>query len=359
MSEKTILNRLTIVENYVRGIFQKLTKETSNLDVDSGKNIEIFTTEDSDEFTAIKNFAVSSRLSPNEVKKLVSVYPAVNLQFPETNADLSNAYVLPAAPTVTAAYYGVSSGNFKIDINNLDVAVITAATTFTMGSNLSTVSFLSLRSIFGNFSFTVTAGAGLYDFYFPELQFIEGVFTLPSLITSRATIAFPKLKVGRITNSANISVQQLLLPEVIQIDYTDIATAGTLKEINLPKAKVVTLSLTNTKSYLTDIYLPSIEWLTSTVANSLTINTTPALVNFYLGESLKGTSGNFIISICALNQASVDNILIRLAALNGTNGTIYYRQRIVTITGTSAAPSVAGLAAKALLTARGCTVTTN
>jgi len=61
----------------------------------------------------------------------------------------------------------------------------------------------------------------------------------------------------------------------------------------------------------------------------------------------------------AFDQTSVDNLLVALAALDGTNGTILYENHTVTITGTSSAPSATGLAAKTTLQNRGCTVTTN
>jgi hypothetical protein len=51
--------------------------------------------------------------------------------------------------------------------------------------------------------------------------------------------------------------------------------------------------------------------------------------------------------------------LVQLAKLDGTNGTTLLSNRIITITGTSSAPSATGNAAKATLVARGCIVTTN
>ena len=61
-----------------------------------------------------------------------------------------------------------------------------------------------------------------------------------------------------------------------------------------------------------------------------------------------------------LNQASVDSILVSLAALDGTNGTTAYSSKTILLNGgTSSAPSATGLAAKATLQARSCTVTTN
>ena len=61
----------------------------------------------------------------------------------------------------------------------------------------------------------------------------------------------------------------------------------------------------------------------------------------------------------SVGVASVDDLLVRLAALDGTGLTTAYSSKTVTIRGTSAAPSATGLAAKATLAARGCTVTHN
>jgi len=61
-----------------------------------------------------------------------------------------------------------------------------------------------------------------------------------------------------------------------------------------------------------------------------------------------------------LDQASVDGILVSLAALDGTNGTTAYSSKTINLSGgTSSAPSATGLAARTVLLARSCTVTTN
>lgn len=63
---------------------------------------------------------------------------------------------------------------------------------------------------------------------------------------------------------------------------------------------------------------------------------------------------------CALNEASVDGILEKLASLDGTGGTTLYENRNVSLFGgTNAVPGAAGLTAKATLEGRGCTVTVN
>jgi hypothetical protein len=61
-----------------------------------------------------------------------------------------------------------------------------------------------------------------------------------------------------------------------------------------------------------------------------------------------------------LDAASVNGILVSLAALDGTNGTTAYSSKTILLNGgTSATPSGAGITAKATLVARGCVVTTN
>lgn len=97
--------------------------------------------------------------------------------------------------------------------------------------------------------------------------------------------------------------------------------------------------------------------------SSLSLTTgTAALTTLTFGAVgvTKRIDGNIIITSAALNQASVDGILARLVALDGTSGTtLYTGAKTVTITGTSSTPSAAGLTNKATLVGRGITVTTN
>ena len=111
---------------------------------------------------------------------------------------------------------------------------------------------------------------------------------------------------------------------------------------------------------LTSLTFPVIEAIGAISSISINIiSGTAALVTFTLGSTLRRVEGNVIMTSCALNQASVDDLLVRLAALDGTGLTTAYSSKTVTIRGTSAAPSATGLAAKATLAARGCTVTHN
>ena len=76
--------------------------------------------------------------------------------------------------------------------------------------------------------------------------------------------------------------------------------------------------------------------------------------------SIKQINGDVNFNNCALDQASVDAILVKLASLDGTNGTTSYDYKsIVLYNGTNAIPSETGLAAKTTLENRGCAVYVN
>lgn len=76
--------------------------------------------------------------------------------------------------------------------------------------------------------------------------------------------------------------------------------------------------------------------------------------------SILRIDGNVEFGGCGLNQTSVDAILVKLASLNGTNGTTSYDSRTINLnTGTNSIPSGTGLAAKAVLELRNCVVNVN
>lgn len=83
-----------------------------------------------------------------------------------------------------------------------------------------------------------------------------------------------------------------------------------------------------------------------------------ALTTFSINSGVKRLGADITV-IAPLNQASVDSLLVRLAALDGSGGTTSYDNQTVIIGGLSAAPGVSGAAAVVILQSRGCTVTTN
>lgn len=175
-------------------------------------------------------------------------------------------------------------------------------------------------------SFSAGTGGSITVFSFPKLVGVNGTFS-PTTMAALTEIEMPLLEfIGGVSNAA-------IAPTAM----------AALTSFSLPS--IVRIGPQNTSG--------------SSIAFT---SGTAALTTFTLGSTLKqvgGTAGNVVISSAALTEASVDNILVRLAALDGTNGTTTFDNRTVTITGTSAAPSATGLAAKDTLVARGCTVTHN
>jgi hypothetical protein len=107
---------------------------------------------------------------------------------------------------------------------------------------------------------------------------------------------------------------------------------------------------------VTSLSLPAIV----SIGNQLAFSSIANMTTFSFGSTLKAVGGNVTMTGGKLNQASVDGILVSLAALDGTGGTTSYNNFTVNLSGgTNSTPSATGLAAKATLVGRGCTVTTN
>jgi hypothetical protein len=109
---------------------------------------------------------------------------------------------------------------------------------------------------------------------------------------------------------------------------------------------------------ITSLSLPSLERITG--GGGLTVQFCSSLTDFSIGSNLKEIGGDVQMDNNALSQTSVDDILLKLVSLDGTNGTVLFQALDVILTGgTNSAPSATGLAAKAALEARGCTVSVN
>jgi hypothetical protein len=282
-------------------------------------------------------------------------YPLVGLTYPNERPPLKSFNGL--GPLYC---YGTPT---EVVINGVEAIVLnSAALSLSLGSlsQMQKITLEDLIYVYGNFaSFTISAGSSLNSVLMPNLEFWSGniSFNSTSPIT---TFDFPKLKVVGVIATNNAALQTINLPELLQGGYVNTLSSG-IQSIILPKLKfLVGLNLSGTKSSLTSIQLPVVEYCPQINFPS----DSTSLSTFTFGSSLKfygsnNTIGNFITLSNSLDQASVDNILISLAALDGTNGTTEFSNRTVTITGFSATPSSTGLAAKSALVARGCTVTTN
>lgn len=283
-------------------------------------------------------------------------FPIVDLTYPGNTGGLN-------------VFSGYSFGSFgeltELEFNGVDALVnLTSSSAIPSQLNAVTLKFNDLKYIYGltgsSTNGLIFSGSSTTSVLMPELEFVAQTFSFAtaSPITS---FSFPKLKVvsGSLTNR-NAALTTLSLPELLQGGFFDSTNSG-IQSINLPKLKVLSgLGIIGTKSSLTSIQLPVIEY-----CSQISFPTTStSLSTFTFGDSLKfygitNTTGNFVTTSNSLDESSVDNILISLAALDGTNGTTEFSNRTVTITGSSATPSSSGLTAKATLVSRGCTVTTN
>ena len=185
---------------------------------------------------------------------------------------------------------------------------------------------------------------------FPALTFVGGSFT-PSVMASLTTLSIPVLAyVGGTFNPGTMAALVTMSAPALTSVGVDLART-VLTGGNIAPA---------TMGNLTTLTFPVIEVIGSISSISINIITAmAALSTFTLGSTLQRVEGNVIMTSNALLVASVDGLLVRLAALDGTGLTTAYSSKTVTITGTSATPSATGLAAKATLVARGCTVTHN
>jgi hypothetical protein len=217
-------------------------------------------------------------------------------------------------------------------------------------------------------AFTPTVMAALTTISIPKLETVTGNFS-PATMGSLTTLSAPVLTVvgGNFAPTTMASLTTLSMPELQLIGGTLApGTLGALTTLSFPKLEVIGQTIAPVDmGNLTSVSLPMIKVIGATTASGSVISLisgTAALTTFTLPSSLRRVGnggGNVVITSAALTQASVDSILVQLAALDGTAGTIAFSSRTVTITGTSSTPSATGLAAKATLQARGCTVTNN
>jgi hypothetical protein len=240
-------------------------------------------------------------------------------------------------------------------------------------NTLTSISFDDLEGLVGQLPYSFPS---LQTCSFPELKVFSGAFTFYSYAPLVTTLNLPKLKylLGSFYPEG-LRVPVVSFPEMVFATGSMSPINSTyITSISAPKLKMcagaiapyglsnlVTLSfpslqiLGNLGPYnvpaLTTIDLSALVQITGA---SITLNNgTAAVTNMLCPSTLTYCGGNITFTSCALSQASVDSWLIALAALDGTNGTIPYNGHAITITGTSASPSAAGLSAKAILVAAG------
>lgn len=217
--------------------------------------------------------------------------------------------------------------------------------------NLATIDFPLLEGCYSSSGISISSAA-LTTLNLPSLKYIRGGTSITS--SALTSLSFPALET---VSEGMFIITNAGLPLVTS--FSTPALKDLLGNVNTNASLRV-----NAGSQFA-VSLPAIERIGVLQTGGSAIQIQGGTVQFSMGSTLKLVNGNVdassgaLSSPAALNQASVDNILVRLAALDGTNGTTAYSNRTVTIAGTNAAPSATGAAAKATLIARGCTVTTN
>ena len=237
------------------------------------------------------------------------------------------------------------------------------------GVSISSVSSISLPQLISGENINIT-GSGLTSFNVPSLLISSSLLALignPSL----TSVSAPQLKYAKdisFNNNALLVSINLQSLEILTSTSTATFFANGSMSVNsnpaLSTVNISSLKYTNNLDISTNISLTSLNFSNligvtfffqcrnNTSLTTVTINS--GLKFFAIANTGVDFSNN------ALNQASVDEILVRLAALDGTNATTIFQNTPVNLTGgTNATPSATGLAAKATLVARGCTVTNN
>jgi hypothetical protein len=231
---------------------------------------------------------------------------------------------------------------------------------------LTGMSFPALKLVGGNFNPSAMDGITLLNL--PSLLSVGGDFA-PTAMVALQSMSMSSLTTvgGNFAANTMNGLTSLSVPSLVSVGGNlSFSKMDGIYIMTFPSLKTIGGSVSPSSMVVIEqIYLDAIERIgVSSTSGSLISFTsgTPTLTTFRLSPSLKQvgfTSGNVIITSAVLGQTSVDGLLVRLAALDGTNGTTSFNNRIVTIKGTSAVPSATGLAAKAILIARGCDVTHN
>lgn len=325
----------------------------------------------------------NSGFTPNII---AATYDDAQTETALTSLNLGGIQQLNGSYTPTMAALTSFSAPSLLSVTGDFSPVVASATTFsvpnlyfvngTIAPTLSSMTSLSFPNlVYMNNNFTPT-GNSIASVSAPNLVKIGGrlnpsLSSLTSLtmtnlttignniniIAPLTTLSLPAL-VSSVGNSSTLnSLTTLSLPNYTTCTNSFIPSFNSLVTLSLPAfTTMVGIFSPSGAAALVTVSLPAIVSMSSTVA----VTPAPNLANFSFGSTLKSIGGNVTLTSCALTQASVDSVLVSLAALDGTNGTTAWSSKTVDLSGgTSSAPSATGLAAKVTLVARSCTVTTN
>lgn len=258
----------------------------------------------------------------------------------------------------------LGSGTYQITSLPALTSLNLSAVQFALGpitlSTMTVLASFNLTNLEYASGITISSVQSLTSFTAPALVTCVGPLTLTD--TALSSISLPVLTAvqqGAFTvgGASNPSLISISAPNLVNVDgNVDLSAISNLTSMNLNKLALAGDILLEGASPLTTLSLPAL-----IRCGSILLSSMASLTTFSMGATLKRVSGNVSVSGCALNQASVDGVLARLAALDGTNGTTAFSgpQSVALNAGTSSTPSSAGLTSKATLQARGVKVIHN
>jgi hypothetical protein len=297
-----------------------------------------------------------------------SIDGITNLSFPSLKHILPNEYNDESIKMVVGPYPDLQSLSFphlEFTSTIIDMRDMTVLTSLSFPllqrsdiilqnlSMLSTISFPSLEIV----PFELTIRDEIHDAAVTTIDFPA----LTTMYSNEDDDHYSYFSIYSLSGLGFPNLTTINLPLLRILSYFYII-APALTSINLPSLESIGIFEFIKCNLLTTVTFPKlIRHHGTTTGYDFIIVTDgcPLLANITLPTSLLEVKGNINITSAALTQASVDNILTRMAALNGTNGTTSYNNKTIVLTGTSASPSAIGLAAKSILEARGCTITVN
>jgi hypothetical protein len=259
-----------------------------------------------------------------------------------------------------------SSAIVSIVVNN--IIGVASSINFGSYSNLTSVSFPSLKICASDFRIN-SASANQTTLDLPQLVAIGGGFVAVGNNVTTLNIPLLKSVGGNFSTTAMTNLTSLNIPSLKYIIgsfspggsiSSNMNSITSISPASLEYVGSIALGL---MSSLTTVNLPSLV----TVNGAITITSSATgsnITDFTLGLNLKYVGGNVTITGQKLTAASIENILVRLAALDGTNGTITYGTGKTinlsggTSSGISALTTNASNARTTLL-ARGVTITLN
>lgn len=234
-------------------------------------------------------------------------------------------------------------------INLPTVKVLTGSGFDTYGSlflpNSSNITSISLPNLVACQSVEFNAG-NLTTLDLSSLSYIRGGFN--AIYSSNSGLVIPTLSFSSLVTIDNGKIDMFeSSPGITSVLFNNLTLfAGNLINLNLP-------------SSATTLNFNSLEVAPNITSFTLIM---PGLASFGLPALKKLNQYAYVLfdfNGCILDQTSVDNILVTLAALDGTAGTTNWTIGGINIAGGCAAPSGTGTAAVAVLVGRGISVSTN